>query len=121
MPVFGALRDSTATHRVVLIASAVGVLLAILSVVLVVSTSPGRRRSAVDGISAALAPLPIAQRDLYPPEEPDFLPPFIPSRPPVADWRAAAADLWVPISSQDLAPLREASDAAIAALLERTP
>jgi hypothetical protein len=87
----------------------------------------GHGRSVKDGLSAAelhaeFAPRPIAAEDLFPPEEPDFLPELILSRERRVEWTASdAAPYWTDPASLDPKPLSAAASSAVDELLEAVP
>jgi len=73
-------------------------------------------------LSADFAPLPLDPDELFPPEEPDFLPQVLLSREPRGEWSVEdAAPFWTDPATLNWPALRSEAKEKIDALMETVP
>jgi len=115
MPDLGALREMIGRRRYLLVAALVALLL-VVTILAIVGGRAGRaseHRSTLVGVDP---------RALYPSEEPDFLPSFIPYAEPTADWSdEVVASRWMPLSTLPLDAVDSAAERALVSALEGAP
>jgi len=84
------------------------------------TTKEGRRLAAE--ISSDFAPLPLDTDELFPPEEPDFLPTVLLYQEPRGEWSVEdAAPFWTDPSTLNVPALRSVAKERIDALMETIP
>jgi len=84
-------------------------------------TAKESRRLAAE-LSADFAPLPLNPDELFPPEEPDFLPRVLLSREPRSAWSVEDAEpFWTDPASMDQVALHSEAKQIIDALMETVP
>lgn len=101
-----------------------GALLALLSAfaVLLYAALGEKEPALAQRLSADFAPLPVRPESLFPPAEPEIVPPALLSREPRSGWTAAdAAPFWTDPGAMQTAPLEAAAKAEIDRLFGSVP
>jgi hypothetical protein len=103
-----------------------GLLLVLLLCLMAVLLGMNHRESSAADSSRALAesfsPLRIPPEELFLPDEPDFLPPIVPERPPRESWTAEdALPFWTDPGEKDSPRWRDRINSVIDELMERVP